>query len=289
MATFDELLDEADRAIRASPAVDLWRSSDARVNAEELLGKVIGKEIAGEDLDREVPPVQARRFRRLVERRVAGEPVALILGETEFRGLTLKVRKGVFVPRSSSELLAGEAIRRMRGRRDPVAVDVATGTGPVALSMAREVSGARVYGLDIAPRALSVGRENARRLGIGGVTLLRSDMLSGLPKEVRGRVDVVTCHPPYVARGVVRTLAKEIREFEPVESLTDGSDDGLGMVRALAADTPAWLRRSGWLLIEVSPDLSRQVATVLRRAGFAEVRSRRDSLGATRVVTGRRP
>lgn len=285
--TVRQVLDRAAKAIRASTAVDLWRPSDARVNAEELLGFVMGRAITGKDLDSQVPGPARRRFGRLLVRRVAGEPVAMILGKTEFRGLELRVRRGVFVPRSSSELLAGEAIRRLQRRRAPVAADVATGTGPVALAVAHEVKGARVYGLDISAGALAVARRNARRLGIEGVTFLVSDLLSALPSRLAGQVDVFTIHPPYVSRSLLGSLPKEIRDFEPVESLTDWSDDGLGLVRRLAGESPAWLRRGGWVLVEVSPDLSRRVAGILRRGGFTDARSIRDSLGATRVVAGR--
>jgi release factor glutamine methyltransferase len=168
-----------------------------------------------------------------------------------------------------------------------VAVDVATGAGPVALAIASEVKRAAVYGVDIAPPALALARTNARHLGIPNVTFLRSDVLAGLPRAIEGGVDVVTVHPPYVARSQVADLPKEIREFEPVESLTDRSEDGLGLVRSLVDQAPPWIRRGGWLLVEVSPDLSRRVATILRRAGYRDVRSHRDSLGATRVIAGR--
>lgn len=283
----DQLLTSAAKEIRASPAVDLWRARDARVNAEELLQHVLGREITAEALDGEVPAAARRRFERLLHRRLAGQPVALIVGTTAFRRMELKVASGVFIPRSSSELLAGEAIRRLRGRRGPVAVDVATGSGPVALAIAREVRGASVFGLDISPKALRLARENARRLVIERVRFLRSDMLSALPAAARGTIDVFTLHPPYVARSLVTTLPSEIRDYEPEESLTDQSDDGLGLARRLAVEAHGWLRRGGWVLIEVSPDLARSVGALLRRSGYRDVRSRRDSLGATRVVGGR--
>jgi len=288
VATVDELLTEATKQIKESKKVDLWRPSDARVNAEELLGDALGKEIRSEDFPNQVPPTKARKFQSLLERRLSGEPIALIIGYTEFRGMRLRVTPGVFVPRSSSEFLAEKAIKRLRGRRTPVAVDIATGTGPVALAIAHEVPSARVFGLDIWPPSLRVAKQNASSLGLK-VEFKMSDLLANLPQSLIGAVDVMTCHPPYVARSAVKTLSSEIREFEPVVSLTDNSRDGLGMVRALAEKCPDWLRKKGWILFEVSSDLSRPVSTILRRSGFDEVKSDRDSLGATRVVSGRRP
>jgi release factor glutamine methyltransferase len=282
-----ELLDRAAEAIRGSSAVSLWRASDARAQAEELLGEVLGCPVGPGDLYATVGGKRRRQFEAWVNRRVAGEPVALIIGRTEFMGMELRVRKGVFVPRNSSEHMATMAIARLRPRKAPLHVDLATGTGPVALAVARAVPKASVLGLDIAPLPLRVARSNARRLGIGNVRFLQGDLLAGLPPELQGSIDVFTIHPPYVARERVRTLPKEIRKFEPRESLTDRSDDGLGLVRRLAAEALAWLRRGGWVLVEVSPDLSRSVAAILRRGGLTDVRSHRDSLGATRVVAGR--
>lgn len=274
MENVNDLLDRAEEAIRNSSAVDLWRPSDARVNAEEILAHVLGT--AGR-----------KRFEALIARRVAGEPVALIIGETEFMGMTLSVSQGVFLPRNSSELLALQAIKRARSRRSPVVVDVATGTGPVALGIADRVKHAEVYGVDIWGPSLRVARRNAKSLGLANVKFIQSDMLAKLPIPLKKTVDVFTIHPPYVAKNQVKTLPTEIKDYEPVVSLTDNSNDGLGLVRKLVDEAPKWLSRGGWVMVEVSPDLARSVATILRRGGLRDVKSVKDSLGATRVISGR--
>ena len=284
--TVRELLDAAEAEIKGSDAIELWRPYMARLEASSLLGSILGHEPA--DLDEVVTAGACRRFQGLIDRRITGEPAALIIGSTSFRGLELRTRPGVFVPRSSSESLAGEAIRRLRGRKRPVAVDVATGSGPVALSVAAEVKAARVFGVDISPQALSLARANAKRLGIANARFLRSDVLSALPNDLERSVDVFTVHPPYVARSMLADLPVEIRKFEPETSLTDQSEDGLGLVRALVDQAPHWIRSGGWILVEVSPDLSRRVGGILRRNGYREVKSHKDSLGATRVIAGKR-
>jgi len=288
MPTVDEVLGSAEKAIKASKKVDLWRPSDARVNAEELLGAVLGKQITSDDLDQLLGASKVAKFDCLVQRRVAGEPAAIILGFTEFRKMKLIVKPGVFVPRSSSELLAEKAVLRLRRRKAPVAVDVATGTGPVALAMANEAPRAKVWGLDIWKPSLDLARLNARRLALN-VQFVESNMLSKLPEKLQGKVDVFTCHPPYVAKSDMKRLPAEIKDFEPAVSLSDNSEDGLGLVHQLAEEATAWLRSGGWLLFEVSPDLARKVATILRHSGFAAVKSERDSLGATRVIAGKKP
>ena len=281
------LLTDAEAAILASPNANLWRPWVARVDAEELLETALGRSGAAAQGGEVVPAPAAARFRRLVARRVAGEPIALLRGGVEFRGLHLEVRKGTFAPRLSTEALAGEAIRRLRRRPGPVAVDVATGVGPVALAVGHEVPQADVHGIDISKRAITVARANARRLELANVAFHCGDGLGGLPRRLRGRIDVLTVHPPYVPQLEVRDLPREISVYEPRHTLTDGSIDGLGLVRTLATDASEWLRRGGWLLVEVSPDRARSVRSILRRAGLVDVRSLRPTLPVTRVVVGR--
>ncbi|HEV1997364.1 MAG TPA: HemK/PrmC family methyltransferase [Candidatus Dormibacteraeota bacterium] len=285
MSTIADLLDEGDQRIRASPDVGLWRPWVARVDAEDLMQHALGH--SAYDPHADIDPASKRRYRRMLARRVAGEPIALIRGSMEFAGLRLVVRPGVFTPRSSSELLAAEAVARVRRRRRPFVVDVACGAGAVALTVAHKVTGADVLGLDIAPAAVALGRHNAARLGLGNVRFTAGDMLAPMPPGREGTVDVFTVHPPYVARTLVRTLPREIRDYEPAESLTDRSVDGLGLVRRLADEGRPWLRPGGWLLVEISPDLARRVRGIMLRNGYVSVASHRDRVGATRVVAGR--
>ena len=285
-----DLLPGAARRIAASANIEHWQAGLAMWDAEVLLSHVIGADVHDDgDLRlNTVTPAQARRFDALVERRLTGEPVNYITGHFRFCDLDLLVRPGVFSPRSSSESTVEHAVRLLRRRRgDRVAVDVATGSGAIALAVAAAVPSAEVWGLDISVDAVALGRANARHTGLGNARFAVSDMLAALPARLRGAVDVITIHPPYVARGEVRTLPVEIRAFEPRRTLTDGSDDGLGLVRRLATDAPHWLSRRGAVLIEIAPYLARATATTLRRSGFADVRSHRDSLGVTRVVIGR--
>lgn len=281
-----ELLERAVERLEASTAIDHWQKDRELIEAEDLLAHALGAD--GFDEDDHVPDRVRVRFDAMVERRVAGEPVQLIKGYAEFRGMRLIAKHGVFIPRDSSEFLAEQAIRRLRGRSAPVLVDVATGGGPVALAVAREVPRARTYGTDIARDAIAVARANARANGIPNATFLVGNLYAALPKSLRGKVDVVSLHPPYVARSELRELPEEIRRFEPVHVLTDHSPDGLGLIGRTTQGAGEWLRPGGWLLIEVSPDRSRAVATVMRRAGFRDVRSTVDSgFKVTRVVVAR--
>ena len=280
-----EVLGGAVATLKASTAIDHWQRDREEIEADELLGYALG--VDGVAPNDEVPAAVRRRFDRMITRRAAGEPVQLITGYAVFRGLQIEARPGVFVPRDSTEYLAEQAVRRLRGRRRPVAVDLATGGGAVALAIANEVPGARVFGTDISLAAVRVARENAELLRLRA-TFAKGDLFGGLPKDLDGRVDVITLHPPYVARDELRELPAEIRRFEPVHTLSDRSPDGLGLVGRAAAEGPRWLKAGGWLLIEVSPDRARSVASVLRRNGFADVRSTMDrGFKFTRVIVGR--
>ena len=286
--TVGDFIDAAEDAIRASKHVELWKPWVARSDAEELVGVVLDREVGQDDLDIRLSDAQVRRLRDLAARRVEGEPMALLRGWIDFRGIRIELRPGVFTPRLSSEFMAGEVIRRLRKRRRAMMVDVACGVGPVALSVAHSVPAAEVWGLDISDDAVDLGRHNARRLKLRNVTFKAGDLLAPLPSRLHDAVDVVSIHPPYVGRPLLRTLPAEIARYEPLHSLTDNSDDGLGLVRRVAADSPLYLRRGAWLLVEVSPDLARSVAAIMRHEGFEEVRSLREGGGAvTRVVAGR--
>jgi release factor glutamine methyltransferase len=279
-------LREAERVLRASPAIDHWQKGRERIEAEELLVFVAG-DMPPDDL--EMPGSVRREYMEVIERRATGEPIPLITGSTDFLGLDILAAPGVFVPRDSSEFLALQAIRRLRRRKHPVHVDLATGGGTIALAVKDRVPKAEVYGTDVAADAVKLARKNAKRLGLD-VTFSRGDLFGGLPKQLRGRVDVVTIHPPYVPVGEVEDLPDEVRAFEPVHTLTDGSVDGMGLVRRTAEEGPRWLTRNGWVLIETDPDAARAVKKVLGRSGFREVESTKGGeLRVTRVVVGRRP
>jgi release factor glutamine methyltransferase len=280
-----EVLADAVSTLKASSAIDHWQRDREQIEAEELLRFAMGVDrVRPRD---EVPAAIRRKFGRMIDRRASGEPVQLIIGHAVFRGLEIEARPGVFVPRDSTEFLAEQAIRRLHGRRRPVAVDLATGGGAVALSIADEVPGARVFGSDISAAAVRVARHNAEGLRLRA-TFVRGDLFGALPRRIVGEVDVITLHPPYVARGELRELPEEILRFEPVHTLTDQSLDGLGLVGRTVAEAPAWLRPGGWLLIEVSPDRARPVASVMRKGGFTDVRSTMDrGFKVTRVLVGR--
>ena len=282
-----KLTDRAVKTLKASGSLDHWQKGRERIEAEDLMMFALGVE-EDPDPSEEIPGKVRRRFEAMVERRATGEPIPFIKGYTEFRGIELLAEPGSFVPRDSSEFLAEQAIRRLRRRKRPVHVDLATGVGTIALAVANEVPKATVYGADLSEDAVKLARKNAKGLGLKA-TFRAGDMFDGLPKKIAGTVDVITLHPPYVPRAEVKDLPDEVRKWEPKHTLTDSSVDGLGLVVRAAEESERWLRPGGWLLIEVSPDRTKEVRRVMRDAGLREIASTKGGeLKVTRVVVGRR-
>jgi release factor glutamine methyltransferase len=268
LKTVDDYLELGERVL--SDSTHIFEDHDNRSEAEELMAHCL--EIDSDDLE-ESDAVSKRvgeRYLSLVARRAGGEPFPFITGHILFYGLELKVRKGAFVPRPSSELTVERALRRLRRRERPVVVDVCTGAGPIALAIADEVPSAQVWGADIAKDGLALARENARLLDIDNAKFSVSDMYSGLPDRLKGRIDLITGHVPYVPPDEIEDLPAEVREHEPLYTLTDESDDGLGLMRRAIFEAPEWLKPGGWLLLEVSDDLGNRLRRMCRKAGLQD-------------------
>jgi release factor glutamine methyltransferase len=224
---------------------------------------------------------EAKAYGRALCRRCTGTPLQHLTGEQGFRDLVLHVRPGVFVPRPETEVLVDVALALVG--ETPTVVDVGTGTGAVALAIAHERPGARVFATDLSEDAVALSRENASRLGLA-VTVVAGDLLSGLPEELRGSVDLVVANPPYVPDERAPSLSPEVRA-DPALAVFGGP----GIVERLAAEAMAWLVPGGALAVEIEESTGPTVAGILEATGVVEVRVRPDLSGRDRVVAGRRP
>jgi release factor glutamine methyltransferase len=267
----------------------IFEDHDNRAEATELLAFCLG--VDDDDLDDDMaPPRRAReRYLSLVARRAAGEPFPFLVGRIEFYGLDLRVKPGPFVPRPSSELTVEWAVKRLRRRRDPVAVDVCTGAGPIAMGIANEIPSASVWGLDIDRGGLAQARSNAKRLGLRNVRFVAGDLYAALPRTLAGSVDLITAHVPYVPMDELDDLPTEVRGFEPIHTLSDESDDGLALMRRAVSEAPGWLESGGWALFEISEDIAPDIESMFLDAGFEEVGTISDDDRLSVVVEGRMP
>ena len=245
-----------------------------RLDAELLLAEALGVDRTRLFLDAPaVYPANLARFEQLIERRVAREPVAYILGRRDFRRLTLAVDRRVLIPRPETELLVEVGLGFPDGFR---VADVGTGSGAVALALKDERPDLDVVGIDLNKGAVAVARDNASRLGLDA-QFLEGDLLSGLDV----RFDAVLANLPYVAAGAA--LAPEIALYEPADALFAGPD-GLDVIRRLML----MLDGVSVVALEIGFDQADAVAALVSDAGFGSVERLRDLAGHERVVVGRR-
>lgn len=232
--------------------------------------------------ERALTPDEAQRFGDLVQRRLAGEPVAYLVGQREFFGLPFDVSGAVLIPRPDTELLVELTLARLpQGGR---VLDMGTGSGAIAVSLAHTRRDADVTALDVSADALAVARRNADANGVR-VTFLHSDWFAALADTPP--FDIIASNPPYIASGD-RHLSEGDLRYEPVGALTDHAD-GLSALRILVAGAPAHLAQQGWLLMEHGYDQADAVRTLLASAGYTDVQSWRDIADIERVSGGRRP
>ncbi|APR83812.1 Protein-N(5)-glutamine methyltransferase PrmC [Minicystis rosea] len=263
-------------------------STSPRLDAELLLGRVLKMDRIGLLLDADRPLARAEltAYRELHTRRRQGEPVAYLLGVREFYGRPFRVDRRVLIPRPDTEILVEVALERTRHVSLCARVlDLCTGSGCVAISLARERPTTRVLGSDISEGALVVAVENSIRLGAVNCGFVRSDLFAAFRSE---RFDLITGNPPYIAEPEIPTLAVDIRGYEPHLALT-GGPEGLDVVRRIVAEAAAHLTEGGVLALEVGADQGEATRALFAAAGFREIDTRRDYGGHERVVSGIRP
>lgn len=223
------------------------------------------------------------KFQALVDRRIAGEPVAYIVGEREFYGVTFGVTPAVLIPRPETELLIELALNQVPRDRIFRVLDLGTGSGCVAISIAVNRPGARLVAVDISDEALQVARDNAQWLDAYTIEFRQGDWFAGLVAEDE-RFDLIVSNPPYVAAGDEHLAQGDVR-FEPRTALISGAD-GLDGIRAIIARAPRHLVEGAWLLFEHGYDQAERCRGLLSDAGFTSVQSWRDLAGIERVSGG---
>ena len=266
-ATLEELMTSMDR-------------SDAQVIMAHVLG--VNRAWIAANPMRILTESEDARIESLAAQRALGRPVAYLLGSREFYGYDFAVGPEVLIPRPETETLVEAALARLAPR--DTCLDLGTGSGAVAVTIARQRPEARVVATDASAEAIALARRNAEAHGCAS----RIELLQGSWFEpVQGRrFDVIVANPPYVASGDPHLARGDLR-FEPRQALTDGSADGLASIRAIVAGAPAHLKPRGWLLLEHGYDQAAAVRAILEAAGFSGLVSIPDLAGIPRVAGGK--
>lgn len=261
---------------------------NARLEADLLLSGVLGMRRLDLYLqfDRPVEASEIERYRQAVRRRLQREPLQYILGETEFRRIRLHVDRRVLIPRPETEVLVGKVLEWAGGRADLSAIDIGTGSGAIAISLAVEGRFERIVATDVSADALDVARANAQQCGAADRIEFRHGALWG--EGDTARFDVVVSNPPYIAESERASLQPEVRDWEPQGALFAGPD-GLAVVEAIIDGAPRHLNESGLLALEIGESQSAAVRARLEERGYSEARIAQDLTGRPRIALAVRP
>lgn len=280
--TYNNLYLDARRALRKAGV------EQAQLEARELLCFAADKtrEQFLRDLQLYASDSVCARFRELLARRLAGEPVAYIIGEWEFYGLTLDICRDVLIPRSDTETLVERALEFLKERTGEVRVlDLCAGSGCIGLAAASQCSNATVVLADWSEDALRVCRQNIRRCGMSGrVSAARVNALEA-PPPLLSDFDLILCNPPYIPTADLEGLDVSVRDYEPRVAL-DGGEDGLDFYRAIARKWKPALNPGGRLIFEIGFDQAPAVEYILAEQGYCQIQTFKDPGDHWRVVEG---
>ena len=269
-------------------------SADPRIDARRIVEQAGGIEPSqfSSVLDDLVTTRQMVAYDRMLERRLTGEPLQYVVGSWSFRRLDLYLDRRVLIPRPETEIVTEHALVehdrsvQARGSREGVVVDLGTGSGAIALSIAVERRGTQVWATDVSTDALAVAQANCAGLGrvARHVTLVHGSWFDPLPESLRGGIDVIVSNPPYVAAD--DELPADVREWEPLDALIPGPR-GLEAYEAIVGEAHAWLAASGALVLEIGDTQGASVSGLVRDSGFATAEVHKDLTGRDRVVVAR--
>lgn len=279
-----------------------WMESDferagvdgARYVARDLMAHVLGcsRPEALVRADEELTMPQQHQLENMAAKTQSGEPLQYVVGEVDFREVTLKVDRRALIPRPETELLVGEllALEQAKGLPDlfdrPSIVDVGTGSGCVVISLAKELPSGVYTAVDISEDALALAQENAELNHVKDrIRWMQSNLLAGFEPA---SMDYVVSNPPYISTKVCRELDRCVREYEPMSAL-DGGPDGLDLIRTLVAQAKSVLVPNGWIMMEMGYDQGPALRELLESSGFEDVQIKKDLAGLDRMAIARKP
>lgn len=229
---------------------------------------------------------ERKRFQELLEQRLNGKPLQYVLGETYFFGYKFKVNPDVLIPRPETETLVNEVIAILKAKKSPKIVDLGTGCGNIAISLALNLKDASIFATDISPDALKAAKHNAELNRVQNqIEFLRGDLF----EPIKTLADAIVSNPPYVSTSDFSELPDEIKNFEPKEALFAG-EDGLFYIRRIIQQAPNFLKQDGFLALEIGFGQEKKVITLISNTNSLElIDIKKDLAGIPRVVLARKP
>lgn len=231
--------------------------------------------------EKEVDPDTFNKFQELLERRVKREPIAYIIGEKEFFSKLYKVNPSVLIPRPETELLVDETLELAKQMESPLILEVGTGSGCIAVTLASYCDQARIVASDISQQALSIAKENVLKHSQNDkITLKKADMLSSFKNDL---FNIVVSNPPYITENEFNLLDTEVKDFEPKIALT-GGQDGLRYIKEIISDSRRILKNDGWCVLEIGYNQRKEVEDIFIECRFTDISSTKDLNGIERVI-----
>lgn len=264
----------------------------AGVPDPEIEAEAIFKELLGLDLlkiyrdNPDIIPAQKRKLEKVLLRRKKREPLQYIIGHVDFMGLEILVGKGVLIPRPETELVTKEALDLLSPKKNPEILELCSGSGAIALALARNLPRSEVLAVEISEKALKYAKKNKKLNKIKNVKLLKGNLYG----PVKGKLfDLIIANPPYIEDKLIKTLAPEVKDWEPLVALR-GGPDGLEIIRKIINGAPGHLKPGGILVLELASGMGKKVLSPLaKRAGLKDIQVKKDFAGLTRIFSAHKP
>lgn len=231
----------------------------------------------------------ADRYLELISERSKGKPVQYITGRQEFMGLDLYIKEGVLIPRPDTEIVVEKVIELAGSTKGLNIIDMCTGTGAIAVSLAVYLKNSKVYAVDISETALECCRVNIEKLGLNDrVEIIKSDLFASVNNELSGQIDIIVSNPPYIPREEIKQLKINVKGYEPFLAL-DGGEDGLEFYRRISRDGQKYLKKGGILAFEIGYEQGADVKNIMKESGYyTGFGIEKDLAGFDRCVWGSR-
>jgi len=229
-----------------------------------------------------------KKYWAFLKRRAKGEPVAYITGKREFWSLELEVTPDVLIPRPETEILVEHAINILKERESPLILDIGTGSGAIAIALAKEIKDAFIWATDISERALEVAKKNAKKHDVENrIYFLKGDLFDAI-RDKNIKFHLIISNPPYVSEKEYKELPREIKDWEPKRALF-GGEDGLFFIKRIVRNSPIFLYPGGYLLIEISPTQVDKIKKLIEKTScFESIKFLKDYSGRFRAINARK-